>query len=174
MRSSRRSRVKASPQQVWDVISSVDALPKWYHGVDSARHTGGPEEGVGRRQTIKRNLYGRDVDLEQDVVGWDPPGYLRLAHVRETIDGREVTGVRDFHTTIYLEANDDMTQATIEYSWSSGFGLAWLQGLLFGGRVMGRELKEMLRNIEALAAGETEASEDEPGEAEAGPEGGDS
>ena len=154
MRASRSKRIDAPPEAVWDVVSTVEGLSRWFDGVESASHAGGPEAGVGRRQRLQRNLYGRDMEVQQEVVAWEPPSLLRLAHVRERMDNRDVTSVRNFHTTVRLERSGEKTQTTIEYSWSAGFGVPWLQSLIFGGRVMGREIKGMLRSIDALATGQ--------------------
>ena len=150
MKASRRRRIDATPEQIWEAISTIDGLAKWFAGAESASHTGGPESGVGRKQTVRRVLYSHDVDVEQEVVGWDPPGYLRFSHLRETVEGREVRGVRNFHTTILLSPLEDATQVEIEYTWETGFGISWFQSLLLGGRVLGRDLTDMLKKIETL------------------------
>jgi carbon monoxide dehydrogenase subunit G len=153
MNVSRSKRINAAPDVVWRVIASADALAHWYPGGEESVHLAGPKEGVGRRQRLKRSLYGRVLEVELEVAAWEPGRLLALRHVRETVEGREVTGVRNFQTIVRLQPAGQRTAVTLAYQWRSPVGIAWLQSLL-GGRVMGKELNESLRRIEQLATGE--------------------
>lgn len=152
MRVSRQRVVAAPPENVWGLIASVERLPEWFAGVEAAASLPGPVEGIGRRQRLTRYLRGHTVEMEQEVVAWDPPRLLALRHVRESIEGRDVTGVRNFVTRLTLAPVGGGTRVTIQYEWGARFGIAWLQSMLLGGRVMGRELLQTLRRVEAIAS----------------------
>ena len=160
MKTSRSQAIKASPESVWQAISSVESLPDWFSGVESATHTGGPQAGLGRKQRVTRLLYQHDIDVEQEVVAWEPGRLLEMRHVRESLDGREMQAMKDFHTRVSLSPHPDGTQVSIEYSWGASIGRTWLKSFLFGGRVMARELRETLKKIEGLV---TQGQESEDG-----------
>lgn len=152
MRVARHRVVDASPDAVWRVIAPVERLPRWLSGVESAALLSGPAEGVGRRHRLVRLLYGREVQVEQEVAVWEPGRVLSLRHVREVVEGRDSTGVRNFHTTVALSPQGQKTRVSVEYRWDSPLGIPFVQSLM-AGRVMGKELRETLRNIEKLAKG---------------------
>ena len=101
---------------------------------------------------MDRMLYAHDLQIEQEVVEWEPESRITLAHRTELIDGSQTTGVKDFRTTVDLQpAGEDRTLVTVEYRWTARFGVPWLQSFLLGGRVMGREIREMLASINDIA-----------------------
>ena len=154
MKASRNRRINALPHEVWGLVSTIEGLSSWYPGVVSAEHAGGPESGVGRRHRMERMLYMHDLQVEQEVVEWEPGSRITLAHRRETIDGSEVVGVRNFTTTVEVQpVADDETRIAVEYRWTARFGIPWLQSFFLGGRVMGRELLEMLEKINIHVTG---------------------
>ena len=153
MKTARQQTIRASPKATWRAISPLESVPQWLSGVESVEHTGGPAEGVGRRQRVTRVLYRHDVEIDQEVVAWEPEKLLAMRHIRERSDGRELSAVRDFHTTVTLAPQSDGTRVRVEYTWSAWLGVAWLFSLIFGGRVMSRELRETLEKIEQLATG---------------------
>ena len=100
MKASRNRRINALPHEVWGLISTIEGLTSWYPGVVSAEYAGGPESGAGRRHRMERMLYMHDLQVEQEIVEWEPGHRITLAHRRETIDGSEVVGVSNFTTTV--------------------------------------------------------------------------
>ena len=151
MKTARQRTIKASPAATWRAISPLESVPQWLSGVESVEHTGGPTEGVGRRQRVTKLLYAHDVEIDQEVVAWEPEKVLAIRHIRESSDGRELSAVRDFRTTVTLTPQSDGTLVHVEYYWSARLGRPWLFSLIFGGRVMSRELRETLEKIEGLA-----------------------
>ena len=151
MRVSRHRMIAAATDQVWRVIDSVDRIPEWSSGVESATHLAGPERGLGRKQRLNRILYSHELEVEQEVVVWEPGRILALGHLRESVDGRETSGVKNFVTTISMTAEGVGSRVGLEYRWDTGFGIAWVQSKLMAGRVMGKEIIQTLKNIERLA-----------------------
>lgn len=133
---------------MWGIVSAVERMPEWHSGVESALHAAGPAEGVGRRQTVVRDLRWHRVDMLQEVIAWEPRRRLGLRHVEERVEDRLVTGVRNFVTTVTIEPQGEVSYVGVEYRWHARFGIPWLQSLLAGGRVMGRELDETLRRLD--------------------------
>jgi len=150
MKTVRQRVIPASPEAVWRAISPLERAPQWLAGVESVEHTGGPVEGVGRQQRLTKLLYKHDVEIDQEIAVWESQRQLSLKHVRESSGGKDLNGVRDFHTTVFLEPERRGTRVRVEYTWKASLGLAWLFSFLLGGRVMSGELKETLTKIELL------------------------
>ena len=149
----RRRVIRAQPSAIWDAISSVESLPQWMPGVLSAEHLGGPKTGTRRVQRVRKVLYRREVEIEQEVVWWEPESILSVRHVRETLGGRELRGLQDFVMTITIAPHDAGSRVVAQYAWHTRGFLPWLFSLLFAGRTMGRELRDTLAKIQKLATG---------------------
>ncbi len=150
MNVSKQRGIKATPESIWQAISTVESLPDWLAGVQSASHISGPSEGVGRRQRISRVIYQHDVEVEQEVTAWEPGRRMEVKHLRETSGGRDLQGVQDFLLTVTLSPAGQRTEVRVEYSWKARAGVTWLLSVLFGGKTMGRELSDTLKKIEVL------------------------
>jgi uncharacterized protein YndB with AHSA1/START domain len=161
MRVSRSRLLKASAADVWRAASRLDDLPKWLSGIEAVQHSGGPAEGIGRKQLVSRELYGRESRLTQEAVAWEPERRIALKHLEETVDGAKAGGVRNFHTVIAMRPIADRTEVTLAYEWDSPMGLSWLLSLFLGGRVMGKEQNASLKALEKLVM-ETRQSEPSP------------
>ncbi|MBI3744693.1 MAG: SRPBCC family protein [Chloroflexi bacterium] len=154
MKVSRRKFTFASPEQVWAVVAPMGRIPEWYSGAETVAHIAGPAEGVGRRQRVSRTMYGHQVETEQEVERWEPQAAIVVRNLSESVDGRATRGVQDFRTSLLLKDEKIGTTVTLAYEWKAPFGIAWVQSLLAGGRVMGKELRESLNSINKLAKGD--------------------
>lgn len=150
MKISRQRTVKQSPEAIWEAISPVESIPKWLSGAEKAEHLSGGKEGKGRRQRVTLAMHTHTLETDQEVVAWEPAKRLETLNLRETMGGKELTGVRRFRTAIILSPAGKGTRVRAEYSWDARFGLPWLLSILFAGRVMGRELRETLTRINDL------------------------
>jgi len=144
----RRSTLKHSPSAVWKAISTVEGLPGWLPGVESADYLSGPKEGKGRRQRVRRLLYKHQIEIEQEVEVWEPDKRLVLRHLRETSGGRELRALEDFKTIISIEPRGEGSSVLAEYSWQTRSISAQIMSMLFAGRTMGRELRDLLRKLD--------------------------
>ena len=149
----RRRIIRAQPASVWTAISTVESLPNWMPGVQSAEHTGGPKTGLQRRQRVHKTLYKREIEVEQEVVWWEPESILSVRHNRETIGGRELRSLQDFVMTVTIAPADKGSRVVAQYEWKTRGFMPWLSSVLFAGRIMGRELRETLARIDKMAAG---------------------
>ncbi len=157
MRVSRNRLIKASLADVWRAASALEDLPKWLSGIEGVQHTDGPAEGIGRKQLVSRELYGRESRLTQEVIAWEPERRISLKHLEETVDGAKAGGVRNFHTVITMRPIAERTEVELAYKWDSPMGLSWLLSLFLGGRVMGKEQNASLKLLEQLVTEEKRA-----------------
>ena len=149
-----RARIlRHPPKAIWAAISTVESLPQWMPGVESARLVSGPAAGKGRRQRLIKQLYKRDIEIEQEVTAWEPEHLLAVRHLRETMGGRDLKGLRDFVMTVTITPNDKGgSRVLAQYEWTAGSFLPWLFSTLFAGRTMGRELRDSLAKIDEAAS----------------------
>ena len=147
----RERFIQAAPDAIWKLIAPVESIPLWMSSVETAEHLSGPAEGVGRMQRLSRQLRYHPLETDQEIVAWEPGRRMSLVHRRETIRGREASGVRDFTMTLTLSGFEDGSLVRIEYRWKARLGMAWLKSVLAGGRVMGSELMGTMNKIRALA-----------------------
>lgn len=152
MKTTRQRIVEAAPMEVWSAITPLERTPHWLAGVESVEHTGGPLLGAGRKQRVTKLLYNHDVEIDLEIVAWEPERLLSFRHLRESSGGKALTSVRDFHTTVFLQPEGLWTRVQVEYSWKVSWGLTWLLSLFLAGRVMGGELKSTLNKIELLVS----------------------
>ncbi len=150
MRVSRSRLVKAPIAEVWRAAADMENLPKWLSGIEGVQHTDGPAEGIGRKQLVSRELYGRESRLTQEVAAWEPERRIALKHLEETVDGAKAGGVRNFHTVIIMRPIAERTEVALAYEWDSPLGISWLLSLFLGGRVMGKEQNASLKLLEKL------------------------
>lgn len=149
----RRRVIRAQPVSIWAAISSVESIPNWMPGVQTAEHTGGPKLGLQRHQRVRKLLYKREIEVDQEVVWWGPESILSIRHTRESIGGRELRSLQDFVMTMTIAQAGKGSRVVAEYEWKTRGFMAWLSSVLFAERIMGRELHDTLARIDKLAAG---------------------
>ena len=80
--------VASSPEEVFDRLVDLDALPEWQTSAVEARADEPLAQGV--RIFERRRVLGREIENELEVVGFDPPRRLTLkalkGPVRFTVD----------------------------------------------------------------------------------------
>ena len=147
----RVRNIRQPPNVIWLAISTVESLPQWLAGVQSAALVPGSANGKGRRQRLTKVLYKRDIDIEQEVTAWEPEHILAVRHVSESMAGRDLQGLRDFVMTITITPNGKGgARVLAQYEWTAGSFLPWLFSVLFAGRTMGRELRDTLAKLDEL------------------------
>lgn len=152
MKISRQRLIHASPEAIWALLAPVERVPEWLSGAVTAQRTSGPAEGVGRKQHVATVLHNYDVEIDQEVIAWEPPRTLGIRYLRQVSEGRELAGVKNFRMMVTLKSEGSGTRTRVEYTWDARWGTAWLFSFLLAGRVMGRELLETLRKIEATVS----------------------
>lgn len=77
-----RSVVLAVPvAAAWGAVSEWEAQPRWMRDADSVRVLTDRRTGVGARIAVRTRVLGIPAFTEVlEVVAWDPPHRLRLAH----------------------------------------------------------------------------------------------
>lgn len=67
-----RRTVAASDQVCWHLLTDPEQIPSWLTVASSVRSDDDP--GTGQRLRVRGGALGVSVDLDVEVVAWDPPG----------------------------------------------------------------------------------------------------
>lgn len=152
-----RMFIRATPQQVWDVISDVPAQATWMEDVRELRVVSEQKRGAGTLVKLTSDLFGLPLVHEtMEISAWEPPHRLAVVHY-----GRGFSGSGAFELESALDG-------TVFYWWEEFKPplrpLGDLAFDLFVGpsvrRVFYRSMENVRRLAEAasLAAAQSEAS----------------
>lgn len=73
--------IPASPEVLWAVLVRWEEQARWMRDADSVRVLGERRGGVGVRLAVRTRVLGVPVFTEElEVVVWEPPGRLAIAH----------------------------------------------------------------------------------------------
>ena len=143
-----RQVISGSQELVWHVLSDFDRMPEWLPGVTAIEHTGGPPKAFGREHVAQME---RGVEAHQRVVAWDNSRRIAWRNVREVQDGRDVSALQNFRTTIDLRPSAANTEITLTGTWSGGGPLGLVRSLTNRGRIKS-EFEQALANLDKLMA----------------------
>ena len=135
--------MRATPEQVWEVLADWEHQADWMPDVAWMRVTGTSRE-LGARILVRTRVLGVPATTDVlEVVEWDPPRLLRVAH------RGVVTGWGEWR----LEAEPG---PTTRFSWSEHLtlplGPLGELGLRVYAPVQRAMLRRSLRNLAALVA----------------------
>ena len=83
MRVERQIVLPTSPAGAWAALVAWERQPDWMADADEVRVTSAAREGVGTTVDVKTRVLTVPSFTERlEVVGWDPPRELRIAHRR--------------------------------------------------------------------------------------------
>jgi carbon monoxide dehydrogenase subunit G len=135
---------RATPEQIWEVLADWEHQADWMPDVVWMRVTG-PRRELGARILVRTRVLGVPATTDVlEVVAWDPPRRLRVAH------RGVVTGWGEWR----LEAR---MGGTTRFMWDEHltlpFGSLGELGLRAYGPVQRAMLRRSLRNLAAQFAG---------------------
>jgi len=81
MRVQATMHLPSGPAEVWEVLLRWEEQSGWMRDADSVRVLGGRREGVGTRIAVRTRVWNVPLFTEElEVVLWDPPRRLAMAH----------------------------------------------------------------------------------------------
>jgi hypothetical protein len=90
MRVEREVVLPVPPPAAWAGLTDWERQPEWMHDADRVRVISPQRVGVGTTVAVRTRVLGVPLFTERlEVVGWDPPRELRIAH-RSLIRGAGV------------------------------------------------------------------------------------
>ncbi|WP_061964928.1 SRPBCC family protein [Demequina aurantiaca] len=139
--------ILAAPEQVWAVLTDIDAAPKVLSSVVSVERVGGPDYDVGTRWRETRRMFGK-VEIEEM---W----------VTEAIEPRSTTIVADSggtrYTTVFTCVPSELgVELSVEFSASTphpklGQRVGWAVFGKIGMKATENALKQDLEDIATAA-----------------------
>jgi uncharacterized protein YndB with AHSA1/START domain len=81
VRVSASTSVPEPPEDVWRFLLHWERQAEWMRDADAVRVVSAHREGLGVRIAVRTRVLGVPLFTEPlEVVAWEPPGMLRLAH----------------------------------------------------------------------------------------------
>ena len=81
MRVEREVVLPVAPERAWAALVDRERQAEWMRDADRVVVTSAAREGVGTRLAVRTRVLGVPLFTEElEVVGWDPPRGLRIAH----------------------------------------------------------------------------------------------
>jgi hypothetical protein len=81
VRLERQVVLPTTPAGAWAVLVDWERQPEWMADADEVRVTSTAREGLGTTLRVRTRVLNVPVFTERlEVVGWDPPRELRMAH----------------------------------------------------------------------------------------------
>jgi carbon monoxide dehydrogenase subunit G len=139
--------VHAAPEQVWAVLTDLDAAPTTLRGVSRVERVAGPAYDVGTRWRETRRVLGKEETQEMEVTETSPA---------ETTTVEARSGGVDYRTVFTLAPEGDGTLLTVCFG-ASHPDPTWLQRVTaavfgsVGAAMTTRLLAQDLADIAAVA-----------------------
>jgi hypothetical protein len=117
----RESIINESPGYVWSVIEPADNISSWFQLADRTELISG--SGKGRRQRMYVKWGGKQVEIEQEVVDYEPMKLIRWKHTKELIDGQPAPLISDevFFTVKLSPAGEATSVILLSENFPAGF-----------------------------------------------------
>jgi Polyketide cyclase / dehydrase and lipid transport len=81
MRLERQVVLPTTPVGAWAVLVDWERQPRWMADADEVRVTSVAREGLGTTLAVRTRVLNVPVFTERlEVIAWEPPGELRVAH----------------------------------------------------------------------------------------------
>lgn len=116
--------------------------PVWYANIDSARHRGGPELGVGTLVDFGARFLGRDLKYTYEFIQWEPGSKLVM---------RTSQGAFPMQTT-YTWSDEGTGTRMVLANMGEPTGFSRISGFLMAPmmrRAMGKDLRKLKALLEA-------------------------
>ncbi len=143
--------IKATPEQVWAIISDVTRLPEWTHTEGRFPHPVEARYGTDQREGVGTVWIGVSTDgqeARQQIIVWEPP--RKLVTELERVENAPLAMQQI--NTYSLTPTDSGTDVTWMVDWQvkGGFSLAWLSAWLTAGGGFEEMIVGSLENLQQL------------------------
>lgn len=149
----KKSRViKGDAQKIWNLINQVERYPEWMPGVVEARVTAEAKDkstGLGRQHVLKTEMKLGKGETLQEVIVWEPPHKITWEHVKDVIDGKEVTHAKEIKTTISITYSKGEITFRMIGSWEPIRNSDQSMNRIMK-RLMSKNFDQAIRNLEKL------------------------
>jgi len=144
MRLQRSIEIAAPPEKIWPFLVESDNILKWFTLLQKFEYTGEQRSGVGTPFYYEEKSGGRLMKLNYVVTEWVENERLAFSM-----------------TSGYLKKDDQIwsieaTPSGSRFTLTEDVEMPWgiigkIMGALFAGRMIGKNLEEILANLKSLA-----------------------
>ena len=118
------AHVDAPPEAVFDFLADLENLPQWQTGIVSAKLTTPGPVGVGSRAHVVRELIGRRLAVDLELIDYQPGRRLELAS--------EASGIRVVAALELVPEADGTALTFAMWIQAQSVFLAPLEGMVAG------------------------------------------
>lgn len=155
--------IKATPQQVWDVLTNATRIPDWAYKEGRFPYPVEGKYGTEQREGLGTLWVSNSVDGQtatQKIILWEPP--TRLVYELQEMANAPLQMAQT--NTFILEPLEEGTQVTWEVDWqlTGGFSLSSLLIRFSGNGAFEEMMEGSLENLKTLVEQEvTQTTPDE-------------
>jgi carbon monoxide dehydrogenase subunit G len=143
--------VSSPPETIWNIIADLSRLNQWLPVQAQITLPGATRAAPGVVVGIKRPSHMGLVELEQIFGLADEPKMLTWRNNKEMLNGKPITQIKDFATTMSLAPDaSGQTRVTVRSTWTPVGIMGAAASAMMKPR-MQKEYEQALENIERLA-----------------------
>ena len=139
----RSARIEASPDAVWPVVSSADRAPEWFAFAERIEVLSG--EGLGQKRRQHGRWGGKESEVDQEIVEYQPERVLAWCHLAERLGGKPAPRfAASTEFRIELEPADGATVVRLTSSQEPAGPMRGLVMKMFGAKEIAGNLERSL------------------------------
>ncbi len=143
--------VPSPPEAIWNIVADLSRLKQWLPVQAEITLPGATRAAPGVVVGIKRPSHMGMVELEQIFGLTDEPRMLSWHNNKETLNGKPITQIKDFATTMSLAPDaSGQTRVTVRSTWTPVGIMGAAASAMMKPR-MQKEYEQALENIERIA-----------------------
>jgi Polyketide cyclase / dehydrase and lipid transport len=138
--------IEATPAEVWHAVEDISTHVDWMHDAVAIRFTSAQRSGVGTTFDCDTKIGPLRLVDRMEITAWEPEKVMGVRHVGL------VTGTGAFTLRPAAERRTEfLWDETLVFPWWMGGSLGGRVGAVVLAQVWKRNLRDLKRQIEALA-----------------------
>ena len=146
----RSARIEASADAVWPVVSSADRAAEWFAFAERVEVLSG--EGLGQKRRQHGRWGGKESEIDQEIVEYQPERVLAWCHLAERLGGKPAPRfAASTEFRIELEPADGATVVRLTSSQEPAGPVRGLVMKMFGAKEIAGNLERSLVRLAEIA-----------------------
>ena len=145
----RSARIPALADSVWPVVSDAARAPEWFTFAERVEVLSG--DGIGQRRRQHGRWSGKPVEVDQEIVAYQPARVLAWRHLAERVAGKPAPRfAASTEFRIELEPVDGATVVRMTSSQEPAGPLRGMVMKLFGTKEIAANMERSLAKLAEL------------------------
>jgi uncharacterized membrane protein len=145
----RSARIAAPVDSVWPVVSDADRAPEWFTFAERVEVLSG--DGLGQRRRQYGKWSGKPVEVDQEIVEYQPERVLAWCHLAERVAGKPAPRfAASTEFRIELEPDDGATVVRLTSSQEPAGPVRGMVMKLFGTKEIAGNMDRSLARLAEL------------------------